>query len=77
IIGMSFVYGMTGKLDITEIANVLAHGKFAGLQQQFLLVYLVMMIATFLFKIGAFAFHMWLPDVYQGAPKSVANIVAS
>ncbi|MDE4978444.1 NADH-quinone oxidoreductase subunit N, partial [Francisella tularensis subsp. holarctica] len=39
LFGMSFVYGMTGKLDITEIANVLAHGTFAGLQQQFLLVY--------------------------------------
>ncbi|MBK2239438.1 NADH-quinone oxidoreductase subunit N, partial [Francisella tularensis] len=77
LFGMSFVYGMTGKLDITEIANVLAHGNFAGLQQQFLLVYLVMMIATFLFKLGAFPFHMWLPDVYQGAPNAVANIVAT
>lgn len=77
LFGMSFVYGMTGKLDITEIANVLAHGNFAGLQQQFLLVCLVMMIATFLFKLGAFPFHMWLPDVYQGAPNAVANIVAT
>lgn len=77
LFGMSFVYGMTGKLDITEIANVLAHGNFAGLQQQFLLVCLVMMIATFLFKLGTFPFHMWLPDVYQGAPNAVANIVAT
>lgn len=77
LFGMSFVYGMTGKLDITEIANVLAHGNFAGLQLQFLLVCLVMMIATFLFKLGAFPFHMWLPDVYQGAPNAVANIVAT
>ncbi|EDN38408.1 conserved hypothetical protein [Francisella tularensis subsp. novicida GA99-3548] len=77
LFGMSFVYGMTGKLDITEIANVLAQGNFAGLQQQFLLVCLVMMIATFLFKLGAFPFHMWLPDVYQGAPNAVANIVAT
>ncbi|MDE4963551.1 proton-conducting transporter membrane subunit, partial [Francisella tularensis] len=74
LIGMSFVYGMTGKLDITEIANVLAHCNFAGLQQQCLLVYLVMMIATFLFKLGAFPFLMCLPDVYQGAPNAVANI---
>ncbi|APD51136.1 NADH-quinone oxidoreductase subunit N [Francisella hispaniensis] len=77
LFGMSFVYGMTGKLDITEIANALAQGDFAGLQQQFLLVCLVMMIATFLFKLGAFPFHMWLPDVYQGAPNAVANIVAT
>ncbi|MDE4982463.1 NADH-quinone oxidoreductase subunit N, partial [Francisella tularensis subsp. holarctica] len=69
--------GMTGKVDITEIAIVLAHGNFAGLQEQFLLVYLVMIIATFLFKLGAFPFHIWLPDFYQGAPNSVANIVAT
>ncbi|MDE5004945.1 NADH-quinone oxidoreductase subunit N, partial [Francisella tularensis subsp. holarctica] len=56
-------------------ANVLSHGNFAGLKQKFLLVYLVMMIATFLFKLCAFPFHMWLPDVYQGAPNAVANIV--
>lgn len=77
LFGMSFVYGITGKLDITEIAKVLAQANFTGLQQQFLLVCLVMMIATFLFKLGAFPFHMWLPDVYQGAPNAVANIVAT
>ncbi|ALB02220.1 NADH-quinone oxidoreductase subunit N [Francisella persica ATCC VR-331] len=77
LFGMSFVYGITGKLDITEIAKVLAQADLTGLQQQFLLVCLVMMIATFLFKLGAFPFHMWLPDVYQGAPNAVANIVAT
>ncbi|OEZ32954.1 NADH-quinone oxidoreductase subunit N [Francisella endosymbiont of Amblyomma maculatum] len=77
LFGMSFVYGITGKLDITEIAKVLAQANFIGLQQQFLLVCLVMMIATLLFKLGAFPFHMWLPDVYQGAPNAVANIVAT
>ncbi|AIT09497.1 NADH-quinone oxidoreductase subunit N [Candidatus Francisella endociliophora] len=77
LFGMSFVYGMTGELDITSIAHVLAQGNFTGLEQQFLLVCLVMMIATFLFKLGAFPFHMWLPDVYEGAPNAVANIVAT
>ncbi|APC92354.1 NADH-quinone oxidoreductase subunit N [Francisella opportunistica] len=77
LFGMSFVYGMTGELDITDIANTLSQGNFTGLQQQFLLVCLIMMIATFLFKLGAFPFHMWLPDVYQGAPNAVANIVAT
>ncbi|MFV9973177.1 MAG: NADH-quinone oxidoreductase subunit N [Francisella endosymbiont of Hyalomma asiaticum] len=77
LFGMSFVYGITGKLDITEIAKVLSQVNFTGLQQQFLLVCLVMMIATFLFKLGAFPFHMWLPDVYQGAPNAIANIVAT
>ena len=77
LFGMSFVYGITGKLDITEIAKVLSQLNFTGLHQQFLLVCLVMMIATFLFKLGAFPFHMWLPDVYQGAPNAIANIVAT
>ena len=77
LFGMSFVYGITGKLDITEIAKVLSQANFTGLQQQFLLVCLVMMMATFLFKLGAFPFHMWLPDVYQGAPNAIANIVAT
>lgn len=77
LFGMSFVYGMTGQLDITDIATALSQGNFTGLEQQFLLVCLVMMIATFLFKLGAFPFHMWLPDVYQGAPNAVANIVAT
>ncbi|MED7787814.1 NADH-quinone oxidoreductase subunit N [Francisella sp. 19X1-34] len=77
LFGMSFVYGMTGQLNISGIAHALAHNNFTGLEQKFLLVCLVMMIATFLFKLGAFPFHMWLPDVYQGAPNAVANIVAT
>ncbi|MED7818928.1 MULTISPECIES: NADH-quinone oxidoreductase subunit N [unclassified Francisella] len=77
LFGMSFVYGITGQLDISGIAHALAQGNFSGLEQKFLLVCLVMMIATFLFKLGAFPFHMWLPDVYQGAPNAVANIVAT
>ena len=56
LFGMSFVYGMTGQLDITDIATALSQGNFTGLEQQFLLVCLVMMIATFLFKLGAFHF---------------------
>ena len=76
LFGMSFIYGMTGQLDITDIARVLAQNSFTGIEHKFLLVCL-MMIATFLFKLGAFPFHMWLPDVYEGAPNAVANIVAT
>ncbi|GAB4223300.1 MAG: NADH-quinone oxidoreductase subunit N [Francisella sp.] len=77
LFGMSFIYGITGKLDVTEIANVLSQSNFNSWQHKFLLICLVMMIATFLFKLGAFPFHMWLPDVYQGAPNAVSNIVAT
>ena len=77
LFGMSFVYGVTGQLDISAIAKFLAHGHIGEVEYKFLLICLVMMIATFLFKLGAFPFHMWLPDVYQGAPNAVANIVAT
>ncbi|RUS68841.1 hypothetical protein EGW08_023403, partial [Elysia chlorotica] len=77
LFGMSFVYGLTGQLDIADIAKFLSTANFSEIQNQFLLVCLVMMIATFLFKLGAFPFHMWLPDVYEGAPNAVANIVAT
>lgn len=77
LFGMSFIYGITGQLDVTNIANALAQHAYSGIEHKFLLVCLVMMIATFLFKLGAFPFHMWLPDVYEGAPNAVANIVAT
>ncbi|MGQ4001841.1 NADH-quinone oxidoreductase subunit N [Francisellaceae bacterium CB299] len=77
LFGMSFVYGMTGQLDITDIAKFLATHDFSTIEHKFLLICLVMMCATFLFKLGAAPFNMWLPDVYEGAPNAVANIVAT
>ncbi|AXA32975.1 MULTISPECIES: NADH-quinone oxidoreductase subunit N [Francisella] len=77
LFGMSFVYGITGELDITDIAKYLSTHSFATIEHKFLLICLVMMCATFLFKLGAAPFNMWLPDVYEGAPNAVANIVAT
>ena len=77
LFGMSFVYGITGQLDITDIASFLATHDFSTLEHKFLLICLVLMCATFLFKLGAAPFNMWLPDVYEGAPNAVANIVAT
>ena len=77
LFGMSFLYGMTGHLNITKIAEILMQNDFKSLDFKFLLICLVMMMVAFLFKLGAFPFHMWLPDVYQGAPNAVANVVAT
>ena len=77
LFGMSFIYGMTGQLDVTDIAKALNTASYTGIEHQFLLVCLVLMIATFMFKLGAFPFHMWLPDIYEGAPNAVATMVAS
>ncbi|MFO1257877.1 MAG: NADH-quinone oxidoreductase subunit NuoN [Gammaproteobacteria bacterium] len=73
--GMSLVFGITHTLNLVEIASQL--GAFAGTDQFILNVGLVFMLAGVAFKLGAVPFHMWIPDVYQGAPTSVTLIIAT
>ena len=68
--GMSIIYGMTGTLDLDVIASRVSAGH-ASLGVIFGLVFIVVAVA---FKLGAVPFHMWLPDVYHGAPTSVTLI---
>lgn len=63
--GLTFVYGATGSMNYLEIAQALQGG--AG-ELTTLKFGLVLMLAGFAFKISAVPFHMWAPDVYQGAP---------
>jgi NADH-quinone oxidoreductase subunit N len=70
--GMSMIYGLTGTLNLEEIA-VRLHEP-AGLGVVFGLVFLVVGVA---FKLGAVPFHMWLPDVYEGAPTSVTLFIST
>lgn len=63
--GMSMVYGATGSLDIGKIAAALTNGSANMSLAMFGLVFIVAGLA---FKLGAVPFHMWVPDVYQGAP---------
>jgi NADH-quinone oxidoreductase subunit N len=72
--GMSMVYGITGSLDITEIAAYTAQQSEHSIGLVFALVFLVVGIA---FKLGAVPFHMWVPDVYQGAPTPVTLYIGS
>ncbi|MDI9818926.1 MULTISPECIES: NADH-quinone oxidoreductase subunit NuoN [unclassified Legionella] len=73
--GLSLLYGATGKLDLLDIANAIA----ANWQQEntLLLFSLVFILAGVGFKLAAFPFHMWAPDVYQGAPTSVTLLISS
>jgi len=71
--GMSMVYGATGSLDIAEI------GAYAAMNSDnvILLFGLVFIIVGLAFKLGAVPFHMWIPDVYHGAPTSVTLFIGT
>ena len=73
LFGFSLVYGLTGSLDFVEIARHLR----AMPPNMLLTVALVMMLAAFGFKAAAAPFHLWAPDVYQGAPAPSAALIAS
>jgi len=72
--GMSMLYGLTGSLDLAEIATRLASGDQPKVILAFAVVFIVVGIG---FKFGAVPFHMWVPDVYQGAPTAVTLFLAA
>ncbi len=72
--GMSMLYGVTGSLEIAAVARAI--GKMSP--DNIILVFgLVFVIAGLAFKVGAVPFHMWVPDVYHGAPTAVALYVGT
>ncbi|GMU42321.1 MAG: NADH-quinone oxidoreductase subunit NuoN [Xanthomonadales bacterium PRO6] len=72
--GMSILYGVTGSLDLSEIATRLSSGEYPKVVLAFAVVFIVVGIG---FKFGAVPFHMWVPDVYQGAPTAITLLLAS
>ena len=72
--GMSMIYGATGTLDIVAVSERLFSGQVNRTILGFGLVFLVSGIA---FKLGVVPFHMWIPDVYHGAPTAVALFIGS
>lgn len=72
--GMSMIYGMTGSLNISEIAQAIS-----GLNPHnpVLIMGLVFVVAGLAFKFGAVPFQMWVPDVYQGSPTSITMLIGS
>jgi NADH-quinone oxidoreductase subunit N len=73
--GMSMIYGATGTLAIPEVARIV--GGLAGKDHTFLAFGLVFLVAGVAFKIGVVPFHMWIPDVYHGAPTPVTLVIGS
>ena len=71
--GMSMLYGVTGSLDLIEIFKTVADPRINHLVMAFGLVFIVAGLA---FKLGVAPFHMWVPDVYQGAPTAVTLMIA-
>lgn len=71
--GMSLVYGATGSLHLDVIHAAATQSD----ERVLLLTGAVFMVAGVAFKLGAAPFHMWLPDVYQGAPAPIALFISS
>ncbi len=72
--GMSMLYGATGSLELGVMADAIKH----GVPNKSLLVFgLVFIVSGLAFKLGVVPFHMWVPDVYHGAPTAMTMLIGS
>ncbi len=70
--GLSLIYGATGSLGVREVAQAVA----AGVQQPLVLTLgVVFVVAGLAFKLGVVPFHMWVPDIYHGAPTAITLLI--
>src|SRR5436190_6535546 len=70
--GLSMMYGATGSLEIAEVFKAIGTGQ---INKSVLVLGTVFVVAGLAFKLGAVPFHMWVPDVYQGAPTAATLLV--
>jgi NADH-quinone oxidoreductase subunit N len=70
--GLSMMYGATGSLELPKVFESIATGR---INQEVLVFGVVFVVAGLGFKLGAAPFHMWVPDVYQGAPTAVTLLI--
>jgi NADH-quinone oxidoreductase subunit N len=76
--GMSMIYGATGTLTLTEVARqVTTLAAPQGGERSLLVFGLVFLVAGLAFKLGVVPFHMWIPDVYHGAPTAVTLVLGT
>ncbi|MEO8508912.1 MAG: NADH-quinone oxidoreductase subunit NuoN [Betaproteobacteria bacterium] len=72
--GMSMIYGATGTLEIDKVSQAVLGGS----ENKILLVFgLVFVVSAIAFKLGAVPYHMWVPDVYQGAPTAITLLIGT
>jgi NADH-quinone oxidoreductase subunit N len=72
--GMSMLYGLSGSLDISQVSDHLAQQQGHSIVVIFAVSFVIVGLA---FKLGAVPFHMWVPDVYHGAPTAVTLFVGT
>ena len=72
--GLSMMYGATGSLEIPRVFEQIATGS---INKDVLVFGVVFVVAGLAFKLGAAPFHMWVPDVYQGAPTAVTLLIGA
>jgi NADH-quinone oxidoreductase subunit N len=72
--GMALIYGSTGSTKLSIISKVVSEGQI--ISEPLMLMGVVLLIIGFSFKVAAVPFHMWAPDVYQGAPTPVTAFMA-
>ena len=72
--GMSMLYGATGTLEVAAISDAIQHGVA---NKQLLVFGLVFIVAGLAFKLGVVPFHMWVPDVYHGAPTAMTMLIGT
>ena len=72
--GMSMMYGATGSLEIGEVFKAIGTGQ---INKAVLVFGVVFVVSGLAFKLGAVPFHMWVPDVYQGAPTAITLAIGA
>ncbi|MDT8283704.1 MAG: NADH-quinone oxidoreductase subunit NuoN, partial [Gammaproteobacteria bacterium] len=78
--GMSILYGLSGSLKLSDIAQAVmatTTGSTDNAQNLGMIFALVFIVVALAFKLGAVPFHMWMPDVYQGSPTAVTALIAT
>jgi NADH-quinone oxidoreductase subunit N len=70
--GLSMLYGATGSLDLASVFSAIASGQ---IKHQVLVFGTVFVVTGLAFKLGVVPFHMWVPDVYHGAPTAVTLMI--
>lgn len=74
LFGIAWIYGSTGSFDLLEIKNAILNSTH---NSSLLYVGVLLVLASFLFKIGAVPYHFWSPDVYAGSPATIMGFMAS
>jgi NADH-quinone oxidoreductase subunit N len=72
--GLSMMYGATGSLELSSVFQAISSGH---IKHQVLVLGVVFVVCGIAFKLGAAPFHMWVPDIYQGAPTAVTLMIAA